>query len=101
MSTAMRDLFLSAKDQSSFSDLCPLDPEIMPVTVFSAKESVFKALNPLTDRLHNPHDFYIQLSPQPGVFTAHIAHDDTALGIVGRYVMDRDVVMTCAALPVL
>lgn len=98
MSKAVCDLFLSTNDHSAMSGLSTLDPDDIPVTVFSAKESVFKALNPLTGALGDPHDFYVRFSGEPGIFTAHLSQDNTGLGIVGRYFVDRERVITCAAL---
>jgi len=94
MPKAARDLFMSASDQGAIPGLSTPSSKDMPVTVFSAKESVFKALNPLMDILHDPHEFYIRFPAQPGVFTAHLSRDNPELGVVGRFVVKRDLVIT-------
>ncbi|WP_328460879.1 4'-phosphopantetheinyl transferase superfamily protein [Actinoplanes sp. NBC_00393] len=69
--------------------------------LFSAKESIYKAWYPLTQRWLGFSDARLTLQPQMGTFTAHILIDGTRLdggppltSLHGRYLIENGLVVT-------
>ena len=73
--------------------------------LFSAKESVYKAWFPLTQRWLGFADASVTIDPDRGTFTARLLVDGPELedgpltGFTGRWLVDADLIITAIAVP--
>jgi len=78
-------------------------PGVLARLLFSAKEATYKAVYPLLGRFLDFSDVHIELLPAPGHFEAEIAgvpHPTPAgARLVGRYLMDGELLLTAVFLP--
>lgn len=80
------------------------EPGLRARLVFSAKETTFKALFPTFGRFLEFSDVHIRLGAEHGVFFAELTGAGKALGmpegqLMGRFVIDDQLVVTGMALP--
>jgi len=73
--------------------------------LFSAKESVYKAWFPLTQRWLGFEDASVTIDPETGTFTARLLVDGPRFnevplaGFTGRWLVDRGLIITAIAVP--
>ena len=92
-------------DAEHLAELAAADPAVhWDRLLFSAKEAVYKAWYPLTQRWLGFSDASLTLQPLTGTFTAHILIDGTRAGggaplteLTGRYTVERALVVTAVA----
>jgi enterobactin synthetase component D / holo-[acyl-carrier protein] synthase len=73
--------------------------------LFSAKESVYKAWFPLTQRWLGFEDASVTIDPEKGMFTARLlvdgpyVNDEPLTGFTGRWLVDGGLIITAIAVP--
>jgi 4'-phosphopantetheinyl transferase EntD len=73
--------------------------------LFSAKESVYKAWFPLTQRWLGFEDASVTIEPEKGTFTARLlvngprVNDEPLTGFAGRWLVDGGLIITAIAVP--
>ncbi|HWS37588.1 MAG TPA: 4'-phosphopantetheinyl transferase superfamily protein [Actinoplanes sp.] len=65
--------------------------------LFSAKESVYKVWYPLTGRWLGFEEAALEIDPERGTFTARILVDSPFVTLTGRYLIERDLIVTAVA----
>jgi 4'-phosphopantetheinyl transferase EntD len=93
-------LVASKREQEELKELRTSRPQISwDRLLFSAKESVYKALFPLTRKWLDFSDVYISFSPESEVFDAHFADFSSELPamISGRWIA-QDYLLTSAVI---
>ena len=79
------------------------EPGVWARLVFSAKESVYKALSPLCGRFLDFSDVHVKLLPGQGRFVAELVGNARAVApavpVLGRLALDQELLLTTVLLP--